>query len=114
MLRLRRSVRVFGLLWAALQFALPGAVSVFDGIATLRDGIGAVAHIEDTSGKSCQPPHSAECGLCRYLSAGGVADGDVGALGWPAPVRATRPERELGAQSSRILAPTRARAPPLV
>ena len=113
MLRLRRSLRVFGLLWAVLQFALPGAVAVLDGMATLRDGVGAVAHVEETSAKTCQPPHSAECGICRYLSAGGLNDGDVGPLAWPETGRVTLPQGERGVRASGIATPTRARAPPL-
>ena len=101
------------MLWAALQFAMPGAVSVLEGISTLRDGIGTVAHIEAVSSKTCQPPHSAECGICRYLSAGGMNDGNVGALAWPMPERATLPDAKRDGKTFCALAPTRARAPPL-
>ena len=67
--RLSRQYRVLALVWAVLQFALPSVVTLVDAISTGRSTAEAVAHVEESSSKSCQPPHSAECGLCRYVSA---------------------------------------------
>ena len=114
MRRLRRSLRGFGVLWAVLQIALPGGLAVLDGMASLRDRADVVAHVEATSGKTCQPPHSTECGLCRYLSTGGVAQSGVGMLAWPSPVRGASPDAELSAPPCRIATTLHSRAPPLV
>ena len=113
MLRLRRSLRVFGLLWAVLQFALPGTVAVLDGATALRGDADVASHVEATSGKSCQPPHSAECGICRYLSAGGVNDGGVDAPAWASLTSTSLSDGQQAIPASYAAARPRARAPPL-
>ena len=114
MIRLSRHYRVLALVWAVLQFALPSAVTLVDATSAVRSGSDAVAHVEGSSSKSCRPPHSAECGLCRYVSAHVTNDGDVGQPTWPlvkvaAPVELSR---MLHAGAARSLPPSR--APPLV
>jgi hypothetical protein len=69
MLRTRHWLSTLSLLWAVLQFALPTGVSYLDAAAASRSSATpALAHVEDGPGQSCQPPHSAECAVCRYLS----------------------------------------------
>jgi hypothetical protein len=112
MLRLRRSLRTFGLLWGVLQFALAGAVSVLDGAIALRGSADVAAHVEATSSSNCQPPHAADCGICRYLSSGGVNDGDVGTTEWPTWAAATVPLRAATLHASGDATRAQARAPP--
>ena len=69
MFRKKRWISTFSLIWAVLQFALPTGASYLDAAAASRPSASAsVVHIEEGPGKSCQPPHSAECAVCRYLS----------------------------------------------
>jgi hypothetical protein len=61
-----RRLRVFALIWAVLQFALPAS-------ATLADARLAVAppgrsHVEETPGRDCTPSHSPDCAVCKHLS----------------------------------------------
>ena len=65
----RRSV---SLLCALVQLALPGVLGVVDAI-TVRDAQHTVAHIEETTGQQCRPPHADDCFICRYLSTGAMA-----------------------------------------
>ena len=105
--------RVSALLWAVLQLALPGALSVIDGSAMKRDGVDIVAHVEATSSKSCQPPHSTDCSLCRYLSVHGLRGSSVETPQWLS-ITASRPN-----EAPPIVLATKAsgrppsRAPPL-
>ena len=66
--RLSRSVRFLTLLLAAMQVSLPAVVSVADGAGAFR-GRESVTHIEAPGRNQCQPPHSADCAVCRFLSA---------------------------------------------
>ena len=59
--------RFLTLLFAAVQFALPAAASIADGMAARGAGDRA-AHVEGVLGTHCTPGHSADCALCRYLS----------------------------------------------
>ena len=113
MLRTRPSFRVFALLWAVLQLALPGAVSVLDGATALRNDVDVVAHVEATSGQRCQPPHSAECGVCRYLSAGGINDARLGTPEWPRSTADAASKELPGFAAAPATASPLARAPPL-
>jgi hypothetical protein len=113
MLRPRRWFRVSALLWAVLQLALPGALSVIDGAAMKRDGVDVVAHVEATSSKSCQPPHSTDCGLCRYLSVHGLKGSAVDVPRWLS-ITSSRPNESTPVVVAiRLLGRPPSRAPPL-
>ena len=67
---MRRTVtcRVFALLWAVLQFALPSVAMLAD-VRLERDSLQAPgAHVESGSTKACRPVHPDECALCQVLS----------------------------------------------
>lgn len=51
---------------AAVQLALPVALSVAH--ATTSGGLGAPAHVEETTGSECGAAHVDECMVCRHLS----------------------------------------------
>ena len=105
--------RGLAILWAALQFALPGVLTILDGATALRDREAVVAHMEETSSKTCHPPHSTECGLCRYLSLGGIDDGGMGEPQWLFAEASVRADQRADIAVSVAGAATRARAPPL-
>lgn len=66
---MRRNVtwRALSLVWAVLQFALPGAAMIADARLE-RDGAQAGAHVESGSSKTCRPGHPDECALCQVVS----------------------------------------------
>ena len=64
---LSRPVRFLTLLLAAMQFAVPAAMSVVDGTVA-RWGQDAGSHVEAFGQNACKPPHSADCAVCRFLS----------------------------------------------
>jgi hypothetical protein len=64
---LSRPARFITLIFAALQFALPGVASIVDG-ASARANDTVTAHVEDVAHRGCKPPHSADCAICRYLT----------------------------------------------
>ena len=64
---LTRPVRFFTLLFAALQFAVPAAVSIADG-ALARASRESRSHVEGIGDNQCTYSHSADCLLCRFLS----------------------------------------------
>ena len=68
MSHLTRPVRFLMLLLAAMQIAVPAAVSVADGVVASTER-GSAAHIEAFGDNRCAPSHSAACLLCRFLSA---------------------------------------------
>jgi hypothetical protein len=76
---IRPSRRFVSLLCALVQLALPGALGVIDAI-TVRDAQHTVAHIEETTGQQCRPPHADDCFICRYLSTGAMASDAAPAL----------------------------------
>jgi len=59
--------RLFAVLWAVLQFALPGVAVVADAQLE-RGGEANVAHVESGSSKACRPTHPDACALCQLLS----------------------------------------------
>jgi hypothetical protein len=61
-----RFARVMMLLLAAIQFAAPAVTSVADGIFANRV-VDPRAHVEELPTSDCEPPHSADCTVCRYL-----------------------------------------------
>jgi hypothetical protein len=60
--------RVMALLWAALQFALPGASLVADARLERASLDAAGSHVESGSSNDCPPVHRDECALCQVLS----------------------------------------------
>lgn len=59
---------MLAMLWAVLQFALPTAATYTDA-RLARDGLGdPIAHVESSTGDSCRPQHSDECGLCHVAT----------------------------------------------
>jgi hypothetical protein len=66
---MRRNVtwRSLSLLWAVLQFALPGVALVADARLE-RESIQAGAHVESGSSKACRPVHPDECVLCQAVA----------------------------------------------
>ena len=61
-------VRFLTLLFATLQFVLPAAVSVADGAAA-AGGRNSATHVESKGDRDCKPPHTADCAMCRFLTA---------------------------------------------
>ena len=60
--------RVMGLLWAVLQFALPGVALVADARFE-RASLAAVgSHVESGTSEDCPPVHRDECAPCQVLS----------------------------------------------
>lgn len=62
-----RWIRVLTGILALLQVAAAPATALADALFA-SDPSAAVAHVEEHSSKSCQPPHSADCAFCRYLT----------------------------------------------
>jgi len=61
-----RRLRIFALIWAVLQFALPASAALADARVAV-DSPGR-AHIEETSGRDCAAAHSPDCAVCKHLS----------------------------------------------
>ena len=106
--------RVSALLWAVLQFALPGAALVADARLERASLEGAGSHVESGSSEKCPPVHRDECALCQVLSRFAPP---AGAPELPAIAGVVRPSapspvaREAACAAS---APSLPRAPPLV
>jgi len=103
--------RFLVLLFAIAQSAMPSVLSVADGAAS-KDGRNAAAHFEDVSTNGCQPAHSAECGLCRFLSTASVKP----AVDPPCPVAKTHGVADAGivsAGSAGVRWGFQSRAPPI-
>ena len=60
--------RVFAILWAVLQFALPGLALVADAQLERASLEAAGGHVEAGSSEDCPPVHRDECALCQVLS----------------------------------------------
>jgi hypothetical protein len=67
---MRRSgvFRVWAILWAVLQFALPLGATYADAQIERESARAPGAHVESTSTTSCRPSHSNDCALCQFLS----------------------------------------------
>lgn len=64
----RRRIRAFALTWGVLQVALPFAI-LFADAQSATAGAGEVKiHVEAADSTACQPVHTDECALCRFLS----------------------------------------------
>jgi hypothetical protein len=114
MVHSRRAYQLISIFWAVLQLALPGTLATLDGLVALRGDDDVRAHVEGSSSKSCQPPHSADCGICRYLSLQGADDSH-------APQAAVLPQRSehvrsdcIRGHAGRAIARPLSRAPPLL
>jgi hypothetical protein len=107
-----RMMRLFGVVLAAWQLALPGVASFIDAQLEREERKVAV-HAESESSRGCLPPHAADCVVCRVLStlsfppAQPFADfGEAPTIAPPCAVDHTGPARlALGVR--------RSRAPPL-
>jgi hypothetical protein len=69
MIRSLRQSRFLTLSCLLVQLVLPGALGVIDAIRA-EEGRGPPIHIEEKGGPQCQPSHTDECLICRYLSMG--------------------------------------------
>ena len=78
------------LAWAVLQLAATPALALADGALALRNAGRVAAHIEGHSSESCQPPHSADCVLCQFVSSQVANDASVTRVLWTA-LRFSRP-----------------------
>jgi hypothetical protein len=72
---LRHPLRYLTLLFAAMNFAAPAAVSVADG-AFARAVRHPDTHVEPSGANECTPPHAADCTVCRYLNGHGSSAPD--------------------------------------
>jgi hypothetical protein len=68
-------MRVFAVVWAVLQFALPGFATAAD--ARLAVGSTQGAHVEEGPGANCTLSHSPDCAVCKHLSASSLSATDV-------------------------------------
>jgi hypothetical protein len=64
----RRRLRGFALTWGVLQFVLPLAILFGDAHSALSGSRRPVSHVESATTDNCQPVHTDECALCRFLS----------------------------------------------
>ena len=112
MSRLRGWTRLLLSTWVLLQVAVAPMLALVDGVVALRSPTPVVAHAEGHSTRGCQPPHTADCALCQFLSthaAESANDGGPGCVVSLAPVQSDRLELVLA-----TIAPEQAqsRAPP--
>ncbi len=112
MTRLFGLVRHLTLMFAALQFALPAILSVTDG-ASAAGGRNSASHIESKGDRDCKPPHTADCAVCRFLTAT-VSRGGPATVGHVAEnLRAAAIARQFGDPSAVLAHLQRSRAPPM-
>jgi len=64
----RRRIRALALTWGVLQFALPFAILFADAASAGASAGRVKIHVESAETNGCQPVHSDECALCRFLS----------------------------------------------
>jgi hypothetical protein len=64
----RRRIRALALTWGVLQFALPFAILFADAESATASTGQVKIHVEATESSACQPVHTDECALCRFLS----------------------------------------------
>ena len=106
--------RVFGILWAVLQFALPGVALVADARLERASREAAGSHVEAGSSEDCPPVHRDECALCQVLSR---SSQPAEAPGLPAIAEVVRPSAasSIELQAARAAASAALpRAPPSV
>jgi len=56
------------MLWAVLQFALPGVALLADARLEARALASPGSHVESGTSTDCPPVHRDECALCQVLS----------------------------------------------
>jgi hypothetical protein len=64
--------RCIALVWATLQLLSPGVSAIADGRLALEAAGSPQVHVEATGSATCPEVHSPDCGVCRYLTTGGV------------------------------------------
>lgn len=108
-----RTLRLWTVLWAALQIALPAVASIEDGRLATRAAFDSRPHVEDVTGSDCAPVHGADCALCKQLSSASLAERVELPPPPTGPRLAVRPG--LPSAASRTLhALARPRAPPAI
>ena len=60
--------RAMALVWAVLNFALPGAALVADARLERASLETAGSHVESGTSEDCPPVHRDECALCQVVS----------------------------------------------
>lgn len=103
---------MWALAWAVIQLAVGPTLSVIDGAYAKRDSDVVLAHVEGHSTKSCQPPHSADCAICQFVSALVVRASNTPAIDWPPAPSLAVGERSNPAGPSATLELEQSRAPP--
>jgi hypothetical protein len=109
MRRVDRRLRVFALIWAVLQFALPASASLAD--AQLSRGAADGAHVEAGPGRDCAPSHSLDCAVCKHLSSTSLRAANVVAA-FAGDDRGRAPLRRAAAPYRAPAGVSFARAPP--
>lgn len=110
---MRRSVtwRAFALLWAVLQFALPGVALLADARLERASLEAPGSHVESGSTTDCPPVHRDECALCQVVSRtaepanGGVLPVIASVVRPCAPAPTARPATRIATASSLPRAP---------
>jgi hypothetical protein len=60
--------RVWAMVWAVLQLALPPVATFADARLESESEAYGAAHVESSSSATCRPVHAAECALCQFVS----------------------------------------------
>jgi hypothetical protein len=60
--------RVWAIMWAVLQLALPPAATIADARLERESEALGETHVESSSLATCRPVHAAECALCQIVS----------------------------------------------
>ena len=105
--------RIWALAWAVIQLAVGPALSVIDGAYANRDSDVVLAHVEGHSTKSCQPPHSADCAICQFVSSLVVRASNAPTLDWPPTPSLAVGERADAARPVATVELEHSRAPPI-
>ena len=111
-MRRSTSVRILAILWAALQFASPGASAIADGMLAAANAAGPTTHVEATTSATCPVVHSPDCGVCRYVS-GPATLNRVTAFGVQLSAESREPRAESSVHSVTLAALPHGRAPPV-
>jgi hypothetical protein len=60
--------RVWAVVWAVLQLALPAVATFADALLERESEAYGITHVESSSTASCRPSHPAECPLCQFVA----------------------------------------------
>jgi hypothetical protein len=106
--------RVWAIVWAVLQLALPPVATFADARLERESEAYGAAHVESSSSATCRPIHAAECALCQFVShTSALADGAPGPIVVPAEtLPPTAPW--IGSATSALSQLRPARGPPIV